>query len=171
MEELINPHFKTGRVLGRLSWPQAWWEGGFSLEMVMELSEVDRTLAEVLVSVELLPVEALISLCLENPPHNPTMKKEQVSSSTLHCPTLVLRQRTHPSPSAACEPHLAPGSFCLAAAPRGECYSLTGMGTHRITELLRFKKNFQIIKCNCQLNTSTMFTPRPCPHVPHPHVV
>lgn len=43
-----------GRVLGWLSWPQAWWEGGFSLEMVMELSEVDQTLPEVLVSVELL---------------------------------------------------------------------------------------------------------------------
>lgn len=54
MEELINPHFKMGRVLGLLSWPQAWWEGGFSLEMVMELSEVDQTLPEVLVSVELL---------------------------------------------------------------------------------------------------------------------
>lgn len=98
MEELINPHFKMGRVLGWLSWPQAWREGGLSLEVVMELSEVDQTLPEVLVNVELLPVEALISLCLENPPHNPTMKKDQVSSSTLHCPALLRIQETHPSP-------------------------------------------------------------------------
>lgn len=63
---------------------------------------------------ELLPVEALISLCLENPPHNPMMKKEQVSSSTLHCPALLRRQETHPSPSGAHEAHpsrlLLPGS-------------------------------------------------------------
>lgn len=80
----------------------------------MELSEGHQTLTEVLLDVELLPVEALISLCLENPPHSPMMEKEQVSSSTLHCPTLLRRQETHPSTSAAHEPNptrlLLPGS-------------------------------------------------------------
>lgn len=37
----------------------------------MELSEVDQTLTEVLGNVELLPVEALTSLCLEKPSPQP----------------------------------------------------------------------------------------------------
>lgn len=71
------------------------------MEMVMELSEVDQTLTEVLGNVELLPVEALTSLCLEKPspqPHDeegageqlhpalPKSKETRNSSKLLSCP-------------------------------------------------------------------------------------
>lgn len=58
----------------------------------MELSETDQTSTEVLVDVELLPVETLISFCLEKPspqPHNEEGAGPP-ALSTLHFSSLTL---------------------------------------------------------------------------------
>lgn len=165
---------KWAECWGSQAGPKPDGEGGFSLEMVMELSETDQTSTEVLVDVELLPVETLISFCLEKPspqPHNEEGAGEQLHPALLFPHPAQLFSGDKKLMQAPQQPmnHIPPGS-CVATAPRRECYNLMGMGTHRITELLRLKKSFQVIKSNRHLNTSTMFTPRPCPHVPQPRV-
>lgn len=132
-------------------------EGWVLFEMGMELSEVAQTnrgsgrcgTA----------VQALISLCLENPPHNPRMKKEQVSSSTLHCPTRLRRQETHPSTSTAHEPHptrlLLPASSSLEGMlqPHGDGHS----------------QEHSIVKVQKELSDHQMqpSTPAPCSSPDH----
>lgn len=141
MEELINPHFRTGKASGRPSWPRAQQEGGSSLEMVVvELSVQVRAGPDSNRYSPIMrpqPVRAPISS-----PHTAKVKQEQVSSSILHYPTLLSRQETHGSCSSGsaagaslrhktCWHHTqAPSAQLLhPRAPRSEGYNLVATGT------------------------------------------
>lgn len=91
---------------------------------------MDQTLPEVLLDVELLPVEALISLCLEKP--SPQLHDEEGAGEQLHpaLPNSFSGDKKRIQAPQVPMNHIPPGSLCLETAPRRECYSLVGMGTH-----------------------------------------
>lgn len=112
MEKLINPPFRTGEASGWPSWLHSQQEGTFSLEMVaveLEHSSVfDRHSG---ISETTACWDTGFALLLKA---TTSVKGEQVTSSTLHCPTLLSRPETrNPSqPSTSRDAHALLESAC-----------------------------------------------------------
>lgn len=156
MEELINPHFRTGKASGQPSWPHAQPEGGSSLEMVVvELSTLhirggpDFKRHSGVNEAAAWQGTDFILLRKTLPTTTTNVKKEQVRSSALHCPTLLSRQETRNPPKplytgraahallgSACNirltgiiPRLLLLDFCIQELLKRERYNLRAMGT------------------------------------------